>query len=45
MTKYIVHQNRLAAIAGGGTEIKTPPSVIKLGIDVHSQFHVVVAQW
>ena len=45
MTKYIVHQNGLAAFAAGGTEIKTAPSVIKLGIDVHSQFHVVVAQW
>lgn len=45
MTKYIIHQEGAIADAISGAQIKTPPSVIKLGIDVHSAFHVVVAQW
>lgn len=45
MTKTIVHHKRLAARAAGETQYQTPPSVIKLGIDRHARFEVVVAQY
>ena len=45
MTKYIIHHQKVeAASAVSGLETTVVPSVIKLGVDVHLNRYVVVAQ-
>ena len=40
----MVHHERAAALTVAGHQPKTPPATIKLGVDVHQEFYVVVAQ-
>jgi transposase len=44
MIKTIVHHEGVAALTVTGTEHKTSPVAIKLGVDVHQSSYVVVAQ-
>jgi len=44
MKKNIVHSQGVAARAVTGTQHKTQPATIKLGLDIHQERYVVVAQ-
>ena len=44
MIQTIVHHKGAAAPAAAGTQNNQPPAVIKLGLDIHAQTYVVVAQ-
>jgi len=44
MKQTIVHHAGAAALAVAGHQDKTQPATIKLGVDIHQEFYVVVAQ-
>jgi transposase len=44
MNKTIVHHAGAAALTVAGHQVKSTPATIKLGVDVHSRFHVVAVQ-
>jgi len=45
MNKTIVHHEGAAALTAAGHHTKTRPATVKLGVDIHSQFYVVAAQY
>jgi transposase len=45
MFKTIDHHERAAALTAASHHRKDQPATIKLGVDVHSAFYVVAAQW
>ena len=45
MYKTIVHHEGAAALTAAGHYTKTRPATVKLGVDIHSQFYVVAAQY
>ena len=45
MKQTIVHHEGAGAVASAGTQSKTRPATIKLGVDIHSRLYVVVAQY
>jgi transposase len=44
MNRTIVHHEGAAALTVAGHQIKNIPATIKLGVDIHQEFYVVVAQ-
>src|SRR5712671_2358345 len=44
MIQTIVHHEGAAALTAAGHQDKTPAATIKLGVDIHQEFYVVVAQ-
>ena len=44
MIQTIVHPEGAAARTAAGHQHKTQPATIKLGVDIHQEFYVVVAQ-
>src|SRR5438552_12541138 len=45
MNKTIVHHERAAALTVASNHAKNPPATVKLGVDIHSRFFVVAAQY
>jgi len=45
MNKTIVHHEGAAALTAAGHHTKTLPATVKLGVDIHSRFFVVAAQY
>src|SRR5687767_7642468 len=45
MKTAIVHSKGAAAPAAAGHQPRTAPATIKLGVDIHQEFYVVVAQY
>jgi hypothetical protein len=45
MNNTIVHYEGAASLEAAGSRIKPGPAVIKIGVDVHSQIYVAVAQY
>ena len=44
MFQTIVHHEGAAALTAAGQQTRTPPATIKLGVDLHQEVYVVVAQ-